>query len=24
VLGNLVSGDPAVLGPWEARVLRVS
>jgi oligo-1,6-glucosidase len=23
VLGNLAGGDPAVLRPWEARVLRV-
>jgi oligo-1,6-glucosidase len=24
VLGNLAESDPAVLAPWEARVLRVS
>jgi oligo-1,6-glucosidase len=24
VLGNLTTTDPAVLGPWEARVLRMS
>jgi oligo-1,6-glucosidase len=23
VLGNLVTSDPAVLAPWEARILRV-
>jgi oligo-1,6-glucosidase len=23
LLGNLVASDPAVLGPWEARVLRL-